>query len=233
MEGFGARLIDVAGFQISETILVTWLIMALIIGLAIIARIAMKNFETIPTGKQNVIESIVEAINNLTIGTMGENNKSYAPYIGTIIIFIAFANLSGLFGLKPPTSDINTTLGLGVMSFILIQRASIKNNGIFRHIKGYFEPMFVLFPMNILGDVALPISLAFRLFGNIIGGVIIGSLMYGALASLSAAVGLSTIPIFQAFIPVVAHVYFDLFSGLLQSFIFTMLTMVFLSIATE
>lgn len=226
--GFGARLIDVAGFPISETLLVTWIIMAVLIALAIAARIALRKFETIPKGAQNVIELIVEAINNLTIDTMGEQNKGFAPFVGTILIFIAFANISGLFGLKPPTSDVNTTLGLGVLTFLTIQVSSIRSHGVLGHIKGYFEPMPALFPVNIAGDLAMPISLGFRLFGNIIGGVIIGSLLYGALGSLSSALGLS-IPVFQAIIPVFAHVYFDLFAGLLQSFIFVMLSMIFIT----
>lgn len=230
--GFGARLIDVAGFQISETLLVTWIIMALLIVLAIAARIALRKFEAIPKGVQNVIETIVEAINNLTTSSMGENNKGFAPFVGTIAIFIAVANMIGLFGLKPPTSDVNTTLGLGVLTFLAIQFSSIRSNGFLGHIKGYFEPMPVLFPVNVIGDLAMPISLGFRLFGNIIGGVIIGTLLYGALGSISSSIGLS-IPIFQAVIPVLAHVYFDLFAGLLQTFIFIMLTMLFIAMAIE
>ena len=229
--GFGARLIDVAGFQISETILVTWIAMAVLIALAIAARIALKKFETIPRGVQNFIELIVDSINNLTADTMGEENAGVAPFIGTMLIFIFFLNIIGLFGLKPPTSDVNTTLGFGVVTFWQF-RCGIHGKGVIGHVKGYFEPMAILFPVNIIGDLATPISLGFRLFGNIIGGVIIGSLLYGALGALSSKIGLS-IPIFQAVVPVFAHVYFDLFSGFLQSFIFVMLTMIFMVMAIE
>lgn len=226
--GFGARLIDVAGFQISETILVTWIAMAVLIALAIAARTALKKFETIPRGVQNFIELIVDSINNLTTDTMGEENAGFAPFVGTMLIFIFFLNIIGLFGLKPPTSDVNTTLGFGVVTFLVIQVAGIRRKGVIGHFKGYFEPMPILFPVNVIGDLASPISLGFRLFGNVIGGVIIGFLLYGALGALSAKIGIS-IPIFQAIIPVFAHAYFDLFSGFLQSFIFTMLTMIFIS----
>jgi len=226
--GFGARLIDVAGFQISETILVTWIAMAVLIALAIAARIALKKFETIPRGVQNFIELIVDSINNLTADTMGEENAGFAPFIGTMLIFIFFLNIIGLFGLKPPTSDVNTTLGFGVVTFLVIQAAGIHRKGVIGHFKSYFEPMPILFPVNVIGDLASPISLGFRLFGNVIGGVIIGFLLYGALGALSTKIGIS-IPIFQAIIPVFAHAYFDLFSGFLQSFIFTMLTMIFIS----
>lgn len=226
--GFGARLIDVAGFQISETILVTWIAMAVLIALAIAARTVLKKFETIPRGVQNFIELIVDSINNLTSDTMGEENAEFAPFVGTMLIFIFFLNIIGLFGLKPPTSDVNTTLGFGVVTFLVIQVAGIRRKGVIGHFKGYFEPMPILFPVNVIGDLASPISLGFRLFGNVIGGVIIGFLLYGALGALSAKIGIS-IPIFQAIIPVFAHAYFDLFSGFLQSFIFTMLTMIFIS----
>ncbi|MBU5676593.1 F0F1 ATP synthase subunit A [Alkaliphilus sp. MSJ-5] len=230
MEGFGPRLINIAGLQISETVVVTWIIMAVLIILAIVTT---RNFEKIPKGVQNAIEAIVDAINNLTISTMGEKNKAFAPYIGTIFMFILFANLIGLVGLRPPTADLNTTLALGIMTFIIIHFSSIKSKGIKAYIKGYFEPFFLLFPMNLLGELATPISLGFRLFGNLVGGLIIMSLLYAALAGLSGMIGLNTIPIFQAGIPVVFHLYFDLFSGALQSFIFAMLTMVFIAMAKE
>ena len=226
--GFGARFIDIAGFQISETILVTWIVMAILITLAIMARIALRKFKIIPEGVQNVIELAVESANNLTASTMGEENKEFAPFIGTLFIFILFLNIIGLFGLKPPTSDVNTTLGLGVLTFIVIQVSAMKKKGVMGHIKSYFEPMPLLFPVNIIGDLATPISLGFRLFGNVIGGVIIGFLLYGALGALSCKMGIS-IPICQMIIPVFAHAYFDLFSGFLQSFIFTMLTMIFIN----
>ncbi|MCK9268567.1 MAG: F0F1 ATP synthase subunit A [Alkaliphilus sp.] len=226
--GFGARFIDIAGFQISETILVTWIVMAILITLAILARIVLRKFDIIPKGVQNVIELIVETINNLTTDTMGEDNAEFAPFVGTIFIFILFLNLIGLFGLKPPTSDVNTTLGLGVLTFIVIQVSAMRKKGVMGHIKGYFEPMPLLFPVNVIGDLATPISLGFRLFGNVIGGVIIGFLLYGALGALSSKLGMS-IPVCQMIVPIFAHAYFDLFSGFLQSFIFTMLTMIFIT----
>ena len=227
-EGLGARLIDVGNYQISETILVTWIVMAILIALAIMARIVLRKYKIVPEGAQNIIELIVESINNLTADTMGEENIEFAPFVGTIFIFILFLNIIGLFGLKPPTSDVNTTLGLGVVTFLAIQVSGMRKKGVMGHIKSYFEPMAVLFPVNVIGDLATPISLGFRLFGNVIGGVIIGFLLYGALGALSTKLGMS-IPVFQAVVPVFAHVYFDLFSGFLQSFIFTMLTMIFIA----
>ncbi len=223
MEGFGPRLINIAGIQFSETVVVTWIIMIVLIALAIILT---RNFERIPKGAQNAVEIIVEMINNLTINTMGERNKGFAPYMGSLIIFILFANLIGLVGLRAPTADLNTTLALGILTFILIEFFSIKTNGPKDYLKGFFEPIFLFFPMNLFGKIATPISLGFRLFGNLTGGLIIMSMVYSALASFSAKIGMTSIPILQAGIPVIFHLYFDVFSGALQSFIFMMLTMV-------
>ena len=228
--GFGARLIDVAGFQISETILVTWIAMAVLIALAIAARIALRKFETIPKGVQNVIELLVESINNLTMSTMGEHNRGFAPFVGTMFIFIIVLNIIGLFGLKPPTSDVNTTLGFGVLTFLAIQVSSVRKNGLVGHVKGYFEPMAVLFPVNVIGDLATPISLGFRLFGNTSESYNRFPL-YGALGALSSKIGLS-IPIFQAvvlFLLMYILIYFRVFCVL----IFVMLTMIFMVMAIE
>ena len=231
MEGFGPKIIfEIAGIPVSETVVVTWIIMA---AFAIVSISVTRNFEKIPKGVQNVVEMLVDMINKFTIQTMGEDKKSFAPYMGTVMLFLAVGNLIGLVGLRPPTADLNTTFALSMLTFILIHYNSIKSSDIGNKIKGYFQPLPFLFPINVLGDIATPISLGFRLFGNIVGGLVIMSLLYGALASLSGMIGLQSIPIFQAGIPLVFHAYFDVFSGILQSFIFVMLSMVYISNAME
>ena len=152
---------------------------------------------------------------------------------GTLLLFLAFANIAGLFGLRPPTADVNTTMGLAIMTFIMIHFFGAKSKGPWKYAKGFTEPFAALLPLNIMGELATPISLGFRLFGNIVGGLIIMNLLYGALAGLTTKFMGISIPILQIGIPAVLHIYFDLFAGILQSFIFTMLTMVFISIATE
>lgn len=229
--GFGPNIVFTlpGNIHITETVTVTWFIMAV---LAIFSYFATRNFDKVPKKFQNVIELLVESIYNLTAQTMGKDKLRFAPYMGTIIIFIAISNLSGLLGLRPPTADVNTTLALAIITFVMVHYNSIKSNGLGTYLKGYLEPLPALLPLNIIGELANPISLSFRLFGNIVGGLIIMNLVYGALASLSGSLGLS-IPIFQAGIPAVLHIYFDLFAGLLQSFIFTMLTMVFIAMAMD
>lgn len=215
MSGYGTRVVfEVLGIQITETVTVTWFLMAVIISLALYST---RKLEKIPTGAQNIAEMVVDALRGLVKQTMGEKLVYFTPYIGTLFIFIGLANISGIFGLRPPTADINTTFALSVMTFFIIHATGIYNKKM-GYIKGYFEPMAFLFPINLIGEIATPISMGFRLFGNIVGGMIIMSLVYGSMGYFAL------VPV-----PAVLHIYFDLFAGLLQSFIFCMLTMVFVS----
>lgn len=207
------------GIPITQTVTTTWLLMAILVGLAIFLTRGLK---TKPAGKQVIAEIIVDGIYNLTETTMGKKFKNFAPYIGTILLLVGVANISGLLGLRPPTSDLNTTLGLSLITFVLIHFTGIKTKGIGGYLKGFLEPMPFLLPINLMGEIATPISLSFRLFGNILGGLIIMTLVYQALGWIAL------LPI-----PAVLHAYFDLFAGLLQSFIFGMLTMVFVSLASD
>lgn len=240
--GFGPRIVWDSGwkvpgleflgtFQLTETVTITWLIM---IALIVFSILSTKKLEKVPKRLQLVLEILVGAVNNLTAQTMGEDKKNFAPYMGTILLFLAIANLSGLIGLRPPTADVNTTVGLALMTFTMIHVNGVRKKGIGKYLKGFTQPFIPMLPLNIIGELATPISLGFRLFGNIIGGLIIMNLIYSALAALSSMLfGPTMLPIFQAGVPAVLHVYFDLFAGVLQSFIFTMLTMVYVSMAMD
>lgn len=232
-EGFGAKIVYtfaddfpiLGGFRLTETLTIMWILTLLIM---VAVYFLTRNFERVPRGVQNGVEVFVDAIYGLTASTMGEDKVRFAPYIGTLLIFISVMNLSGMFAVRPPTADLNTTLSLALMTFFMIHYNGIKSTGLKRYLKGYTEPMKLITPINIIGEIATPVSLSFRLFGNLVGGLIIMSLIYSALANFSLGLGLS-IPVLQLAIPVVLHGYFDLFSGLLQSFIFAMLTMIFVS----
>ena len=219
---------------VTETVVNTWIIMAVLI---LFAYFATRNLQKVPKGMQLVTEALVDGINGLTKQTMGDDKVNFAPYVGTLLLFVGISNIAGLFNVRPPTADVNTTMGLALMTFVMIHGFGIKAKGVGSYFKGFLEPMPFLLPLNIMGELATPISLSFRLFGNIVGGVIVMNLLYGALYSLTGAVfglvGVSTVvPVFQV-IAAPLHVYFDLFAGLLQSFIFAMLTMVFVSIAMD
>lgn len=190
---------------------------------AIIVNKKLKNakIEDKPKGLLNVVEVIVSTINNLTISTMGANKAYFAPYIGTLAFYLVVANLSGLLGFVPPTSDYNVTLGLALITFVMVQFFGLKSKGVKGYIKGFFEPFPFMFAINVVGELANPVSMSFRLFGNILSGVIIMGLLYDALGVFIIVLG----PVF--------HSYFDLFAGLVQTFIFMMLTMVFVSMGME
>jgi F-type H+-transporting ATPase subunit a len=210
----GPATFYIFGLLISETVINTWIVMALLIGFALIAR---RRLEMYPGKFQNFVELIIESITNLVTSTMGEERKGFAPYMGTLFLFLAVANMSGIIGLRPPTADINLTAALALLTFSAIHYYGLKKKG-FGHIKGLAEPLFLFLPLNIIGELAKPVSLSMRLFGNIFGGAVI-------MAMIAGAVGI--------FVPVLPSLYFDLFAGVLQSFIFVMLTMVFITLALE
>lgn len=235
--GFGAKIVFtisenipiIGGVPITETITTTWVIMAvLIIGSILLTR----NFQKVPKGVQNVLELIVSSVYGLVDSTMGSDKVGFAPYIGTLMIYLAIANLIGLLGIRPPTADLNMTLALALITFFMIHFNGVRRKGFFGYIKGFTEPFVLITPINLIGEIATPVSLSFRLFGNMVGGTIIMGLVYSALAAFSTSLGIG-IPILQVGIPAILHVYFDLFSGLLQTFIFAMLTMVFVSGAMD
>ncbi|ABR46576.1 ATP synthase F0, A subunit [Alkaliphilus metalliredigens QYMF] len=229
--GFGPRIIfNIGNIPISETVVMTWFVMAVLFAFAFVAT---RRFERVPSGLQNVTEAIVDEMNGLTAQTMGADKKGFAPYMGTLFLFLLVSNILGIFGLRPPTADVNVTFALALTTFAMIHFFGAKTKGLGTYLKGFLEPFAFMLPLNILSELSLPISLAFRLFGNIVGGFIIMALLYGGLASVSGMIGLESFPIFAAGIPVALHLYFDLFAGVLQTFIFVMLSMVFIAMAMD
>jgi F-type H+-transporting ATPase subunit a len=202
------------GLPITETVVSTWLVMAILLGLALVLR---RRLELYPDKAQNVVEIVVDGFNSLVSSNMGDNRRGFMPYMASLFLFISFANLSGLIGLRPPTSDINVTAGLALLTFLAIHYYGLKAKG-WQHITGLAEPFFLFIPMNVISELAKPLSLAMRLFGNIFGGTMIMAMIAGAIS---------------IFVPILPSLYFDLFAGLLQSFIFTMITMVFITLALD
>lgn len=202
---------------ITDSILSMILISIILIIFAIICNRIIKKAKEIPTGIQNVVELVVEMIDNMVKGTLGDNAYRFRNYIGTIFLFILVANLSGLLGLRAPTADYGVTLPLGIFTFIIIQFQGFKNSGI-NNFLDLFKPTPILFPINIIGEVTTPITLSLRLFANLLSGVIIMGLWYGMIPV-----------VFRFGIPAALHAYCDLFSGCIQAYVFSMLTMVYVS----
>lgn len=182
------------------------------------------------TKRQHLAEWIVEKTEGLVSESMGEYFSGYAPFIGTILAISAVSSLLSLLGLFPPTSDINIVAGWAILVFILITYYKLKG-GFLNYLKGFTEPIFVMTPLNILGEIATPVSMAFRHYGNVLSGSVIAVLIASALSGLSSLIlgwlpgALGEIPFLQIGLPAVLSIYFDVFSGCMQAYIFAMLTM--------
>lgn len=190
-----------------------------IIIIAVIARIKINkaNVSDTPHGLQNAVEIVVEMVGNMVNGIMGSNAYRFVNYITAIFVFILISNVSGLFGLRPPTADYGVTLPLGIITFLMVHYNGIKKNKA-GHFTNLFKPFPLLFPINLIGELAVPLSLSLRLFGNVMSGTVLMGLIYSLLPTL-LTFGL----------PSVLHVYFDIFSGCIQAYVFSMLTMVYVN----
>lgn len=186
-------------------------------------------------GKRQIIaEWIVEKVDSLVKENMGEYFMGFAPFVAAILALSACSSLLSLIGLFPPTSDINITAGWAILTFILITHYKMKC-GPLQYIKSFGEPVPFLAPLNIISEVATPVSMAFRHYGNVLSGSVISVLISALLAKLSAMVfaflpgALAKVPFLRIGLPAVLSIYFDVFSGCLQAFIFAMLTMLYVA----
>lgn len=216
-------VVQIGGIDIwiTRTIFNTWMIMLVLIAFAVLVRVMLRRFQEIPTGFQNVVETIVEIFDNFIRNSAGERLMPLGTWFFTAFLFIFVSNISGLVGLRPPTADWATTFAFALATFILIQVAGLKYRGA-EYIKSFFQPHPVFFPLNLIGELARPVSLSFRLYGNVLSGMILLTLVY------------SITPVFVRFgIPVFLHAYFDLVTGALQTYIFCILSLVFIRGATE
>ena len=243
----GARILisrpEWGGFMLTETVVVTWVVMLILV---LACRFMTAHLEVHPTKKRQVIaEWIVTSIRDMVQTNMGERyvHTWYVPFIGAMFALSAGCSLSSVVGAYAPTSDLSTILGWALFVFALITITKIKTNGFGGYLLGFTTPIPVMTPFNIIGEIATPVSMAFRHFGNIASGSVITALIYGGLSALSSLVlgllpgafgdAVSQIPIFDFGIPAILSLYFDFFSSVLQAFIFCMLTMMYIGGAAE
>ncbi|MBQ4351605.1 MAG: F0F1 ATP synthase subunit A [Clostridia bacterium] len=225
------------GIKITETQLNSWIVIALIFLLCVVLTRGMKVRGT--SKRQVVAEWIVEQVTKLVRENMGEGFLPYAPFICAILGLSAFSSLVTLVGMYPPTADLNTIAGWSILVFSLITFYKIKTNGFLGYLKSYTEPIKIFTPFNILSELGTPVSMTFRHFGNVVSGVVISTLVYAGLASVSTLLLgwlpglLGKIPFLQVGIPAILSIYFDLFSSLMQAFIFAMLTMLYIGNAVK
>ncbi len=208
-------------FWITTSHVCILIVMLVLIGFALVVNIKMKHATEVPGTLQNIAELIVEKLDGMVHSTMGKRGHGFANYIGTIFIFIFVSNISGLFGLRPPTADYGTTLPLGLITFFLIHITQFryqKPKDIWEGMCSPLPPWLPLWlPINLISEIAVPISLSLRLFANVLSGTVIMALVYTLLSKFAIA--------WPAFL----HVYFDLFSGAIQTYVFCMLTMTYIS----
>jgi F-type H+-transporting ATPase subunit a len=201
-----------------EVILMTWIVFALLI---IIGLFASNKKSILPRPIQALGELIVSLLYDLTEDALGKDlAKTYAPLICALFMFLLLSNWLGIIPhLEEPTKDLNTTLGLGIMGFLIAHYAGIKSKGFKAYIKEYFQPIFFMMPLNLIGELAKIVSISFRLFGNIMGGSII-ILVVSYLT-------------YSVILPPFLYAFFGLFVGTIQAFVFTMLTVVYISVQVK
>jgi F-type H+-transporting ATPase subunit a len=197
------------------TLVMTWLVIAFLL---VFTWLATRRKAMIPGPWQQISELLVQWFRELVRDSLGEAyEERYFPLICALFVFLLLCNWIGTIpGLSEPTKDVNTTLGLGVMGFFVAHGAAIKAKGFKQYIKEYFQPIFFMAPLNVVGELAKVISISFRLFGNIMGGsiiiLVVSYLLYGLV------------------LPPFLYAFFGFFVGTVQAFVFTTLTLVYISV---
>lgn len=225
---------EVGGFPITETIVYSWVIIGIIVIGAIFLRLAAnKAYSTngeIPIGAANMAEIVTEGINGFVKSSLHHHWKPFAPYLGALGLFLAIANMVGMFGFgaKPPTRDFNLPFALALVTTFLVIASSIHYKGVWGFIKSFFQPVWWLFPLKIIEIFARLISLTARLFGNILAAFIIMEIIIQVMEMIFAKTY-----VLGPGVPAVFSFYFDIFDGLLQALVFTFLTTLYIEEGLE
>lgn len=203
------------GIPVSQSCVVTWIIMVVLVVLSIIFT---RNLKLVPGRKQMMIEFFVGFLRNFFKDQLGEKGMCYFPFLGTMIIYIGFSNIIGLFGFTPPTKDLNVTAALAIMSIVLVEVAGIRAKGVKGWLKSFAKPVAIITPLNVMEIAIRPLSLCMRLFGNVLAAVIIMELLK------------AVVPIV---VPLAFSAYFDIFDGFIQAYVFVFLTSLYIDEAIE
>ncbi len=204
-------------FNLTESVIVQWFVMLILLAVVLILT---HNMKVVPETKRQVAaEWIVEFFTSTVDTTMGTKYNKYRPYFMALFCFIMINNLMGLLGLRNPTADVSVTGSFAIITFFMVQINRAKTGKFKGYMKSFVEPLPFMLPFNIIGEFANPLALTLRLFGNMVAGTVIGALIYFALGN------------FAILIPAVTSLYFDVFSAVMQAYIFIMLSMSYISSA--
>ena len=235
---FAGTMVDIFGNFGNLITQTTVSLFVVTILLMILARVATKKIEKRPGALQVLVEKVINMLYNLVEQTMGKHNLKFAPYIGTLFITCMMGSLIGTTQIfRSTTADFSVTLAYALVTSVMVWYHNIKANGFLGWLKGFTEPIFIMTPMNLISEIAQPIAMAFRHFGNVAGGGVLTTLIYGALTVatqalfswLPAKIAEMIPPFLQAGIPAFLSLYFDFFSAFVQAFVFCLLTMVYVA----
>ena len=204
------------GIEVAESTVISWVIMAIIM---ILTLVLTRNMKVENPGKLQVgVEYVVESLQNIVRGIVGHEGERYVPYLATVLVFLGISNVFAVTGMKPPTKDLNVSAAVALMSIVLVQIASIRQNRVKGWLKGFTKPIAVVTPINIMELAIRPLSLCMRLFGNVLGAFVVMKLLE------------HLVPVI---LPAVFSLYFDFFDGLIQAYVFVFLTGLFIKEAVE
>ena len=204
------------GIEVAESTVISWVIMAIIM---ILTLVLTRNMKVENPGKLQVgVEYVVESLQNIVRGIVGHEGERYVPYLATVLVFLGISNVFAVTGMKPPTKDLNVSAAVALMSIVLVQIASIRQNRVKGWLKGFTKPIAVVTPINIMELAIRPLSLCMRLFGNVLGAFVVMKLLE------------HLVPVI---LPAVFSLYFDFFDGLIQAYVFVFLTGLFIKEAIE
>lgn len=204
------------GIEVAESTVISWVIMAIIV---ILTLVLTRNMRVENPGKLQVgVEYVVESLQNIVRGIVGHEGERYVPYLATVLVFLGISNVFAVTGMKPPTKDLNVSAAVALMSIVLVQIASIRQNRVKGWLKGFTKPIAVVTPINIMELAIRPLSLCMRLFGNVLGAFVVMKLLE------------HLVPVI---LPAVFSLYFDFFDGLIQAYVFVFLTGLFIKEAIE
>ena len=204
------------GIEVAESTVISWVIMAIIM---ILTLVLTRNMKVENPGELQVgVEYVVESLQNIVRGIVGHEGERYVPYLATVLVFLGISNVFAVTGMKPPTKDLNVSAAVALMSIVLVQIASIRQNRVKGWLKGFTKPIAVVTPINIMELAIRPLSLCMRLFGNVLGAFVVMKLLE------------HLVPII---LPAVFSLYFDFFDGLIQAYVFVFLTGLFIKEAVE